>query len=158
MTNVTLSIDPSDAVTTLSFSLTGQSGSSGFGNITIPKSALTTTTTSTVPSVLIDGIQALNQSFTQDATNFYVSYTVHFSTHTVSIVFNPTTSPSPTPSPSSTPIPATSPTPIPHGSPAPPLNLPIELAIAAIAVAVATGMTVYFKIVRKSKPRTQSVS
>ncbi len=75
MTNVTLSTDPSVAETTLSFSLTGQSGTSGFGNITIPKSAITNTTTSTVPLVLIDGAQALNQSYTQDATNFYVSYT-----------------------------------------------------------------------------------
>jgi hypothetical protein len=110
-------------------------------------------TASTVPLVLVDGVQALDQSFTQDATNFYVSYTVHFSTHTISIVFNPTTTPSPTPSPNSTPIPATTSTPVPHSSPAPPLNIPIELAIVAVAVAIVTGMTVYFKIVRKSKPR-----
>ena len=110
MSNVTLSTDLSAAVTTLSFTGTGQSGSTGFGNITIPKTALTNNTMSTVPMVLIDGAQALNQSYTQDATNFYLSYTVHFSTHQIAIVFAPpvveptaTAPPSPTQSPTPTP-------------------------------------------------------
>ncbi len=143
MTNVTLSTDPYAAVTTLSFVVTGQSGSYGFGNITIPKSVLTNTTIPTVPSVLIDGAQALNQSYTQDATNFYISYIVHFSTHTVSIVFNPTTTAS------STPIPAPSPTLAPHSSTTPTPNLPIWLAAVVVALVVVTGMTLYFRIVRR---------
>jgi hypothetical protein len=38
------------------------------------------------PTLYIDG-QAQNQGFTEDSSNYYVWYTVHFSTHEVSIVF-----------------------------------------------------------------------
>jgi hypothetical protein len=39
------------------------------------------------PVVYIDGQQALNQGYTEDANNFYVWYTTSFSTHQVSIQF-----------------------------------------------------------------------
>jgi hypothetical protein len=148
MTNVTLSTDPSSSITTLSFSLTGQSGSSGFGNITIPKRALANPTASTVPLVLVDGVQTLDQIFTQDATNFYVSYTVHFSTHTVSIVFNPTTTPSPTPTPSPTVQPTLEP------SPTPTTNYYsdwVPYAIVAVAVALGASVLVFFKKRKKQR-------
>jgi hypothetical protein len=41
----------------------------------------------TVPLVYIDGQLAENQSYTQDADNYYVYYTVHFSNHQVTIEF-----------------------------------------------------------------------
>jgi hypothetical protein len=37
--------------------------------------------------ILIDDQQALNQGYTQDANNFYVWYTTHFSTHQVKVNF-----------------------------------------------------------------------
>jgi hypothetical protein len=74
----------STATTTLSFAITGQTGTTGFGNITIPKTSITYGTT---PIIYIDSQPASNQGFTQDANNYYVWYTTHFSTHKVSIVF-----------------------------------------------------------------------
>jgi hypothetical protein len=68
----------------VSFTVTGQSGTTGFGNITIPKSAVPYGTT---PTINIDGQPASNQGYTQDSNNYYVWYTTHFSTHEVSIVF-----------------------------------------------------------------------
>jgi outer membrane protein assembly factor BamB len=70
--------------TTLNFTVTGQSGNSGLGNITIPKSAVPYGTT---PTIYIDNQKAENQGYTQDADNYYVWYITHFSTHEVSIVF-----------------------------------------------------------------------
>jgi hypothetical protein len=68
----------------LSFTLTGESGNTGFGNITIPKSAVLN---GGAPQIFIDGRLADHQGYTQDANNYYVWYTTHFSTHTVQIVF-----------------------------------------------------------------------
>ena len=90
MSNVTIATNQS-AITTVSFTVTGESGTTGFSNVTIPKSAVTYGTT---PAIYIDGLPASNQGYTQDANNYYVWYTTNFSTHEVSIVFT-TTSPSP---------------------------------------------------------------
>jgi hypothetical protein len=78
--------------------VTGASGTTGFGNITIPKSAVTY---GTKPTVSIDGKTATNQGYTQDTNNYYVWYTTTFSTHQISIAF--TTSPSPTLTPTTAP-------------------------------------------------------
>ena len=64
--------------------MTGLSGDTGFGNITIPRSEVPYGTT---PTIFIDGQQAQNQGYTQDSFNFYVWSTTDFSTHKISIVF-----------------------------------------------------------------------
>ncbi len=70
--------------TELTFSLAGQSGTSGFCNVTIPKTAVLS---GLPPTVYIDNQIAPNQGYTQDADNFYVWFTTHFSTHEVLVVF-----------------------------------------------------------------------
>jgi len=107
MSNVTLTTNQSSATTSLSFNITGETGTIGFDNITIPKSAVPYGTT---PTIYIDGQQAQAQGYTQDDSNYYVWFTTDFSTHQVNITFitTPTPSPSPTltPSPSPTPSPS----------------------------------------------------
>jgi hypothetical protein len=70
--------------TTVSFTITGPSGTAGFGNMTIPKTAIYYGSS---PVVYIDGQQALNQGYTQDVNNFYVWFTTGLSAHKVSIQF-----------------------------------------------------------------------
>ena len=83
MSNVTIAT--SNATTTgLFFTVTGESGNLGFSNITVPKSLVLPETT---PLVFIDELPAQNQGYTQDALNYYVWYTTHFSIHRLSIVF-----------------------------------------------------------------------
>jgi len=84
MSNLQIASNQSAAATTVSFTVTGQSGTTGFGNITIPKSAVSY---GTAPIIYIDSQPASNQGFAQDANNYYVWYTTSFSTHEVSIVF-----------------------------------------------------------------------
>jgi len=84
MSDVAIATDQSTSTTTVSFTVTGASDTTGFGNITIPKSAVPYGTT---PIIYIDGQQASNQGYTQDSNNYYVWYTTQFSTHYVSIVF-----------------------------------------------------------------------
>jgi hypothetical protein len=84
ISNVTISTNQFTNSTTVSFTVTGESGTIGFSNMTIPKTALSY---AKIPVVSIDEQQALNQGFTQDANNFYVWYTTQFSTHKVVIQF-----------------------------------------------------------------------
>lgn len=84
ISNVTMSTNQLAVTTTVSFVVTGQSGNTGFSNITIPISVVPYGTT---PSIYINGQPALNQGITQDTNNYYVWYTINFSTHIVSIVF-----------------------------------------------------------------------
>jgi Carboxypeptidase regulatory-like domain len=98
MSNIKIATDKATSSTTLSFTVTGTSGTTGLGNITIPKSAVAYGTT---PTVNIDGLKASNQGYTQDSNNYYVWYTTTFSTHQVSITF--TTAPSATPTPTTGP-------------------------------------------------------
>ena len=96
MSAVTFASNLSNSTITISFDLTGQTGTIGFGNVTIPKNVVSYGLT---PTIYIDNQKAPNQGFTQDSSNYYVWYTTHFSTHQVSIVFN---------APSSTPASAAS--------------------------------------------------
>lgn len=98
MHDLRIATNTTDLTTTLSFNLTGETGTSGFGNITIPRTALPYGKNLTI---YIDNMPAENQGYSQDADNFYVWYTCHFSIHKVSIVFGET--------PTSTPIPQRSP-------------------------------------------------
>jgi hypothetical protein len=85
MTNVTLATNQTANTTALSFNVTGESGTTGFANITVSINAIPYGTT---PTIYIDGQPASNQGYTQDSNNYYVWYTTHFSTHQISIVFN----------------------------------------------------------------------
>jgi hypothetical protein len=64
--------------------LTGQSGNTDVINLTIPKSAVQYEST---PTVYVGNQITQDQGYKQDADNYYVWYTTHFSTHQVSIVF-----------------------------------------------------------------------
>ena len=85
MTNIAIATNQSATTTTVSFTVTGVSGTTGFSNITIPKSSVPYGTT---PTIYIDGQTAQNQGYTRDSNNYYVWYTTHFSTHQVSIQFS----------------------------------------------------------------------
>ena len=89
MSNTTIATNQSATVTTISFNVAGEVGTTGFVNITIPKSEIPN---STIPTIYIDGQAASNQGFTQDTGNYYVWFTTHFSTHRISIVFAPSSS------------------------------------------------------------------
>ena len=93
MSNVTITTE--NATTTgLYFTVTGEGGTLGFSNITIPKSLVPPEAT---PLIFIDGLPAQSQGYTQDNINFYTWYITHFSTHQISIVFTSTqSSPNPT--------------------------------------------------------------
>jgi hypothetical protein len=93
MSNATITTDQMTAKTTITLTVTGQSGTAGFSNITIPKTSVTYGTT---PKIYIDNQPASNQGFTQDNNNYYVWYTTHFSSHQISIKFTISSSPSPT--------------------------------------------------------------
>lgn len=93
ISNIVLTTTPASNLTILSFSVDGQSGTVGFSNITIPKSAVPT---GTAPTIYIDNQPAQTQGYTQDSNNYYVWYTTHFSSHQISIIFNMLVSPSPT--------------------------------------------------------------
>ena len=84
VSNVTIATNQSATTTTVSFTVNRAIGSVGFSNMTIPKTAVPYGTS---PVIFIDGQQSTDQGFTQDANNFYVWYTVQFSTHQVKIQF-----------------------------------------------------------------------
>ncbi len=129
MSNVAITTNKSAATTTVSFTVTGESGTTGFSNMTIPKSAVPY---GTKPTIYIDGQTAQDQGYTQDINNYYVWYTTSFSTHQISIVFTTTPSPSPSPTLSST------------QKPFP--TAPVAAASGTSAVVVVgAGLFVYFK-------------
>ncbi len=84
ISNATITSNQSHKTATVSFTITGPSGTVGFSNMTIPKTAISYGTS---PVVYIDGVQAPNQGYTQNVKNFYVWYTTSFSTHQVTINF-----------------------------------------------------------------------
>jgi hypothetical protein len=85
----------------LSFVLSGQAGNTGFGNITVPKTAVPNAASI---EVLIDGQPAQNQGYSQNANCYYVWFTTHFSSHQISIVFSANAPPSVTATPNSSPV------------------------------------------------------
>jgi hypothetical protein len=82
MSNITITTKHTPTTKTLSFILTGESGTDGYSNITIPKDSVNY---GSAPAIYIDNKPAQNQSYTQDTTYIYVWYTTHFSTHQVTI-------------------------------------------------------------------------
>jgi outer membrane protein assembly factor BamB len=85
ISNLTIAATPATNKTTISFALTGQDGTVGFCNMTLPKNTIPNTTN---PSIYIDNELAQNQGYAQDANNYYIWFTTHFSTHQVSIEFS----------------------------------------------------------------------
>jgi len=79
-----ITLDQAASTAVLSFALTGEAGTVGFGNVTIPKNLLYA---GVMPMVYVDDESVESQGYTQDANNYYVWFTVHFSTRQVSIVF-----------------------------------------------------------------------
>jgi outer membrane protein assembly factor BamB len=84
ISNASLVTDQSSAETTINFTVAGQAGDWGFCNLTIPKNSVSY---GAAPTIYIDHQKAENQGYSQDAENYYVWFTTHFSTHQVSIVF-----------------------------------------------------------------------
>ena len=84
MSNMTITPHQTNATTVVAFTITGEAGTTGFANITIAKSAIPY---GTIPKVYIDGAEAANQGYTEDADNYYIWFTTHFSTHQVTIHF-----------------------------------------------------------------------
>jgi hypothetical protein len=80
ISNSTITPYQSTTTTTVSLIITGPNGTVGFVNMTIPKTAIPYGTS---PVVYINGQQAPNQGYTQDANNFYVWYTTQFNTNLV---------------------------------------------------------------------------
>jgi hypothetical protein len=70
--------------TVFSFIITGPSGTVGFANMTIPKNAVANGSS---PVVYIDDKRASDQGYAQDADNYYVWFTTHFSTHELRLQF-----------------------------------------------------------------------
>ena len=133
MSNVTITPYQSNITTIVSFTVSGPSGTSGFGNMTLPKTSIPYGTN---PVVYIDNNQVLNQGYTQDTDNYYIWYTTHFSTHEVTIQFTSTPSPTPT----ITPNPST-----------------MSLDVPVIAAIILMGLVIFGLLVkRKSRPNPTS--
>lgn len=90
ISNMALQENPANNQLSLSFALTGPTGTVGSATITIPKSAVPSGYLP--PLVYIDGTLATDQSYYSDQNNYYVMFTTHFSAHEVAIVFSPTAS------------------------------------------------------------------
>jgi hypothetical protein len=84
MSNVTITTNQSALLITVTFTLTGQDGTTGFSNLTIPKNIVQYGIT---PEIFIDNQRASIQGYTQDAYNYYIWYSTQFSTHQVKIQF-----------------------------------------------------------------------
>ena len=84
-----VTISTAESITTVSFIVNGVTGTTSYGNMTIPTNVVPHGTT---PTIYIDGQPAQDQGFTQDNNNYYVWYSTHFSTQEVSIVFTPKSS------------------------------------------------------------------
>ncbi len=93
ITNAKIVRNESASTTTILFNITGESGTVGSGNLTIPKSEIPFGST---PTLYIDDVPASDQGSSQDTNNYYVWFTTHFSNHEVSIVFAGASSEAPT--------------------------------------------------------------
>ena len=126
MSNTLISTSQSDASTTLSFTLSGEKGVIGFSNITVPKNIIPY---GTIPTIYIDGQPTQEKDLTQDATNYYIWYSIHFSTHEISVVFS--SEPAQSPSPKTLPAQESF------------LTIPV-IVVSIIVVLVVAGLLVYF--------------
>ncbi|HTY74638.1 MAG TPA: PQQ-binding-like beta-propeller repeat protein [Candidatus Nanoarchaeia archaeon] len=148
ISSITLTPDQAAETTTLSFNVTGPSGTTGFSYITIPKSE---SPYGDQPVVYIDGQKASNQGTTQDSSNFYVFFSVPFPANQVTIKITQTISP--TASPTEHPA-----TPSPSATPPPLQQNPTTLIviIAAAIVIVITIISIAFVYERRSTKQTRT--
>jgi hypothetical protein len=84
ISNATITTNQTTDTTTVSFTVTGENGTEGFANITIPLSAVLN---GTIPAIYIDGTLAENQGYTQDSENFYVWFTTQITTNQILVTF-----------------------------------------------------------------------
>jgi hypothetical protein len=84
MSNITITPHQSNGSTNVAFTVTGESGTLGTGNLTLSKNAIPYGTT---PLVYVDGVLVEAQGYSEDADNYYIWYTVHFSSHDMTIEF-----------------------------------------------------------------------
>lgn len=85
ISNVYLTTDHNTTSAYIYLTVTGASHTTGFSNITLPKSLIYN---ETVPTVYTDDQKAEDQGYSQDANNYYVWYATDFSTHQISIIFS----------------------------------------------------------------------
>ena len=84
ITNASIHVDQSTAKTFFNFIITGQTGTVGICNFTIPKHQVPI---GTLPEVYLGDQVVASQGYSEDYGNYYVWYIVTFSSHEVSIVF-----------------------------------------------------------------------
>ena len=82
--------DQSNSTTTVTIAVIGQSNLNGFGNLTIPKSAIPF---GTIPIVYVNGDQSPSQGYTEDGKNYNIWYSTQTPTYELSVNFG-TTAPS----------------------------------------------------------------
>ncbi|MHB8565795.1 MAG: NosD domain-containing protein [Nitrososphaerales archaeon] len=70
----------------LSFQIEGRNGTTGNLTLSIPKGS-STAPTGRVPVLFIDGARVAS-SYSQDSTNYYVTFSVDFTTHNIVLQFN----------------------------------------------------------------------
>lgn len=99
-TPFSFAMDASGRVRSFSFNVTGPAGAIGSAIFTIPKSDAPP---GLIPAVILDGQYATNQTLTQDSSNFYITFSTHFSSHYVQVQFVQTKPDTPTNGPSSLP-------------------------------------------------------
>ncbi len=84
ISNVAINTNTSTKTTTVSLTITQQSSTIGFTNLTIPKSVISF---GTKPTIYINNQLENDQNYTQEANNYYVFLTTNSSTNNVSIIF-----------------------------------------------------------------------
>ena len=94
--NMTITPSQSNGTTIVTFVVTGQDGTVGFGNFTVAKSAIPI---GVAPVVYIDGVRAESQGYLEDSENYYIWCTTSFSKHTIAFQFLAVQTPTPTPVP-----------------------------------------------------------
>jgi hypothetical protein len=84
ITNASFYVDQSAGKTFFNFIITGQTGTAGICNFSIPKNQVPF---GTVPEVYLENQVVSSQGYSEDYGNYYVWCIVTFSSHEVSIVF-----------------------------------------------------------------------
>lgn len=83
-TMFTFALDAANHILSFTFGVTGPEGATGAATFAVPKSDAPSQET---PVVMIDSQYAADQNFSQDSSNFYVTFVTHFSNHTVQVQF-----------------------------------------------------------------------
>ena len=87
VSSATITTDQSKPSTTISLAVIAQETMNGFGNVSIPKTAVASGVT---PTAYINNEIAPVQGYTQDAANYYVSYKTSYPIYELTITFTVT--------------------------------------------------------------------